>query len=541
MALSYKPVDRDQGFLLPPSMREWLADDDPVWFIIEAVERMDTSGFHRLARLGGVGRQGFDPDMLVTLFVYAMAHGTASSRRIERLCRTDVAFRIICAGRIPDHTVLARFRQRHGPQLEELLTESLVLAARLGMASLGVVALDGTKIAANAAADASRSEETLHQMAADWVERTRVTDAAEDARDDGSGPGLPAHLRDRTDRARRLDEAIAVIEERKRAVAADQDDRQARIAAYLADVAAGVARRGRPPAGADLMEVARARWEQARRAAQQRWDRFQAALAAGQHPMGRPRPVDEHWRVKATWKAYQEALAARDAQAGQGPDGQAPGTRTASHRARSSGFRANTTDPDSRLLPTRAGWCQGYNCQTAVSDDGFLLEARATQDANDAPHFITTTEAVTEMVATLCRRAGRRDLRVGLVLADAGYDSVENLEWDGPERLIPDARRHRLEQRAADEPAAGPLPEDASPRQKMTHRLRTPEGMAAYRRRAPMIESTNAWIKDGRGLRRFSRRGLDAVQSELCLAAAATNLLKILSRGFTTADLQALG
>lgn len=315
MALSYKPVDRDQGFLLPASMREWLADDDPVWFIIEAVERMDTSGFHRLARLGGVGREGFDPDMLVTLFVYAMAHGTASSRRIEQLCRTDVAFRIICASQAPDHTVLARFRQRHGRQLEALLTESLVLAARLGMVSLGVVALDGTKIAANAAAGASRSEESLRRMAAEWVERTRATDQAEDACDDGSGPGLPAHLRDRTDRAARIDEAIAVIEDRKAQVAADQGDRKERVDRYQADVAAGVPRVGGPPAGIDQVAVTRARWEQARQAAQQRWDGFVAKQSpGGKKPAGgQVRPPDEHWRVKATWKAYQEALAARDA------------------------------------------------------------------------------------------------------------------------------------------------------------------------------------------------------------------------------------
>lgn len=96
MAKGYRRVDRDQPFLLPPSMTDWLPEDHLVWFVIAAVQRMDTTAFHRRAKLGSTGRRGYDPDMLVTLFVYAMAHGQTSSRQIERLCATDVAFRIIC-------------------------------------------------------------------------------------------------------------------------------------------------------------------------------------------------------------------------------------------------------------------------------------------------------------------------------------------------------------------------------------------------------------------------------------------------------------
>lgn len=181
MAKGYRAVDREQEFLLPPAMSEWLAEDHLVWFVIAAVQRLDTSAFHRKARLGGVGRRGYDPDMLLSLFVYAMAHGESSSRRIERLCETDVAFRIICACDVPDHTVLARFRQDHEQALAELLTQSLVLAAELGMVSLGVVAFDGTKIAANASKDANRSEEYLRELAEGFVSTVAGTDEAEDA------------------------------------------------------------------------------------------------------------------------------------------------------------------------------------------------------------------------------------------------------------------------------------------------------------------------------------------------------------------------
>src|SRR6185437_7040465 len=95
MARRYRPVERDQQFLLPPDMREWLPADDPVWLVIRVVEQhLDTSAFHAARRTGGRGTAGYDPDMLVTVLVWAYAHQVTSSRRIERLCRTDVAFRV---------------------------------------------------------------------------------------------------------------------------------------------------------------------------------------------------------------------------------------------------------------------------------------------------------------------------------------------------------------------------------------------------------------------------------------------------------------
>ena len=103
MAKGYRPVLRDQPFLFPPDMREWLAGDHPVQLVIRAVERMDTRAFHARRRTGQAGTAGYDPDMLVMLLVWAYAQGVASSRRMEALCGTDVAFRVICGGNLPDH------------------------------------------------------------------------------------------------------------------------------------------------------------------------------------------------------------------------------------------------------------------------------------------------------------------------------------------------------------------------------------------------------------------------------------------------------
>src|SRR3984885_4014433 len=166
MAKGYRPVDRDQVFLFPPDMREWLQAGHPVWLVIEVVaDHLDTSAFHARRRTGGAGAAGYDPDMLVTGLVWAYANRVASSRRMEELCRTDVAFRVICAGNLPDHSTLARFRKDFPGSVAGFFAEVLALCARLGMGQLGVVALDGTKIAASASKAANRTGERLRKLA----------------------------------------------------------------------------------------------------------------------------------------------------------------------------------------------------------------------------------------------------------------------------------------------------------------------------------------------------------------------------------------
>jgi transposase len=556
MARGYRPVDRDQEFLLPPSMIDWLPGDHLVWFVIAAVQRLDTTVFHRMARVGGVGRRGYDPDMLLMLFVYAMAHGESSSRQIERLCHTDVAFRVICAQDVPDHTVLARFRKNHEAALIDLLTESLVLAAELGMVSLGVVAFDGTKIAANAAMAANRDEVHLRRLAEQFVSRVADTDQAEDERfgEDNRGEGLPEPVRDRSRRAEWIDQALEQIRVRREAAARAERARAERARAYERAAGEQGNRRGPAPPGTDRVAVARARWQRERAKAATRYEQLRRARGHGRRPGRPPVPPDEHCQVRKAKAAYDAAQAeaaatpADTAATAAANDTDAASQQTASAPDPTSGaqapgtdkqFKANLTDPASRLLKTRNGWIQGYNCQTATSGDGFIVSARATQDANDVEQFVPTLNDLTATAEHLARRTGRTDLTVGTMLGDAGYDSTDNLTADGPDRLIADAKRHTLAQRAAADPATGNPPEHASAREKMNHRLRTPDGHALYKRRAPLVEAPNAWLKDRRGLRRFTRRGLTAVQAELCLAAAVTNLLKLATNGITAARLQA--
>jgi transposase len=169
--------DRDQALLLPSSLREWLAPGDLAWCVLDVVGEMDLAAFYGVYRADGHGRAAFDPGMMVALLLYAYAVGERSSRAIERRCHVDIAFRVITANQVPDHATIARFRARHEQALAELFGQVLGLCARAGLVSLGVVAIDSTKIAANASGDANRS---YVQIATELLGEAEAIDEAED-------------------------------------------------------------------------------------------------------------------------------------------------------------------------------------------------------------------------------------------------------------------------------------------------------------------------------------------------------------------------
>ena len=177
MAQNFIGCDREQELLLPPSLREWLPEDHLAWFVIDAVAAMDLAAFSAVYRVDGQGRAAHDPAMMVALLLYAYAIGERSSRRIERRCVEDVATRVISANRAPDHTTIARFRQRHEAALAELFGEVLGLCADAGLVRVGVVAIDGTKVHANASQHATRDYE---QIAREILEEAAEVDARED-------------------------------------------------------------------------------------------------------------------------------------------------------------------------------------------------------------------------------------------------------------------------------------------------------------------------------------------------------------------------
>src|SRR3954465_14007385 len=217
MAQNFIACDREQDFLMPPSVRDWLPEEHLAWFVLDAVGEMDLGAFVASYRDDGWGRAAHDPAMMVALFVYAYANGVRSSRAIERRCHDDVAFRVITANRAPDHATIARFRVRHEAAIADLFGDVLALCARSGLVKVGVGAGDGTKIAAAATHHATRSYE---QIAREILEDAARIDAAEDELyGEARGDELPQGLRTSGDRREVLREAKQALEAERAAQA----------------------------------------------------------------------------------------------------------------------------------------------------------------------------------------------------------------------------------------------------------------------------------------------------------------------------------
>jgi len=550
MAKRYRPVSRDQLFLFPPSMRDWLPPGHPVWLVITAVEdHMDTSAFHAARSTGGAGTAGYDPDMLLTVLVWAYAHQVTSSRRIEQLCQTDVAFRVICGGNTPRHVTISEFRAAFPAVIGEFFAQVLMLCARLGMGKLGVVALDGMKIAASASKSANRTEETLAKMAAETVARHAETDAAEDDLFGAGARGdeVPEDAWSPRRRDQRIAAALASLRAERAAAEAERAKKQAKQAEYLADAAAGTPRAGRSPAGAAValaeMSVARARAAQ-----QARVDAWQARADAGRPPCG-PRPASPGSYIRVR-QAEARLDRARAAQAGR---------KAAEQDTGRAGPVRNITDPDSRLMPVRGGgFIQGYNPQNVTSGDGLIIATELTADpadtawfepmlrkAEDAARLITASRppppASRHPASSQAPGPGRSDSDshggtslIGLFLADAGYLSEHNLTIDGPDRLIATGKTRNLGKaaRPGGQPAGVPWHSQAIA--AMAGRLATSDGITAYRQRSHIAETPHGQIKHNMRFRQLSLRGKPKAAAEWTFTAAVHNLLKAITTGHLT-------
>jgi len=544
VAKDFRRADRDQVFLLPPDMRDWLSQDHLVWFLLDVVEALDMSGFEATARLGGAGRRAYDPCTLLGVLLYGYANAQHSSRQLERLCEVDVAMRVMAGNEVPDHTTLSRFRQQHEKALEELFSQVLVMCAKAGMGRLGVIAIDGTKIAADASRQANAGEQALRDKAAAMLAQAAAVDAAEDAEyGDSRGDELPPSWSGRDGRKERVKAALADLEAEKTRAAAErqQTDAQAalRAAEYLrkaTDPDLTPAQRhviGSPPPGTNKVAIAQARLDRQVALAEQR-RRDRAAREGPLAAQGRKLPgpaaaaVTEHGHVRRAQRQLDAALAQAAAQAAApvARQGAAPAAKAASGKARV----RNTTDPDSRLMPTsQGGWVQGYNAQLGVTDDQIIIALDLVQTSFDGHQFIPMMVRARD-AADLIARSRNQPVEgegIGTIVADAGYLSTENLTAEGPDRLIALGKTRQQARQARKHPAHGDPPPDATPQQRMDHRLRTPEGAALYKRRGVTVEPVNGHLKDRIGLRRFSRRGLPAARSELHLAATVANLIKL--------------
>ena len=234
-------------YLLPPSMRDWISEDHFVWFLIDALDQMDLSKFDQVYRPDGKGQKAHNPKLILGALLYGYCHGERSSRRLERLCQESVPYRILAGDTYIDHCAFARFRRRHEEELKGLFVEVLRLCAEAGVLKVGRVSLDGTKMKANASLSANRALEGLEREIDSMMSEASSKDAEEDSLygRDRRGDELPADLRNRDDRLRRLNECRAKLErERKSARRAHEEKIERRQAEEAAD---GRRKRGRPP------------------------------------------------------------------------------------------------------------------------------------------------------------------------------------------------------------------------------------------------------------------------------------------------------
>jgi transposase len=241
MAYNFLRGDHDQPFLLPPDLRDWLPADHLAWFVRDVVDQLDLGPFLRAYRADGHGRAAYDPKALLGVLLYAYAIGVRSSRQIQRRCCEDLAFRVLAGNQLPDHVTIARFRVRHQQALAGFLIESLKLCAAAGLLRLGVVALDGTKVAANAADRANRTLPKLQDEVAQILREAAETDQAEDLEHGPTrGDELPAELASPSGRLARLQQAKARLE-------AEAAERQRRYQQRVTELAAAARAKSKQP------------------------------------------------------------------------------------------------------------------------------------------------------------------------------------------------------------------------------------------------------------------------------------------------------
>src|SRR5436190_20948329 len=150
MSVNVRAGDVDQLMMMPPSVREWLPEDRLAFFVLDVVAELDLSAFYAAYRVDGRGGSVYDPAMMLAVLLYAYCTGERSSRRIERRLVEDVAVRVVAANQHPDHATIARFRANHETAIAGLFGQVLAVCARAGLLRPGLVAIDGTKLAANA-------------------------------------------------------------------------------------------------------------------------------------------------------------------------------------------------------------------------------------------------------------------------------------------------------------------------------------------------------------------------------------------------------
>jgi len=441
----FRTCTLDQPFLLPPALQDWLPEGHLARFIADVAETLDLSEIYSAyERKDGRGMAAYHPLMLTRLLLYAYCVGKPSSRQIEKATSDDLAFRYLSADQHPDHDTIAAFRQEHLEALGGLFLQALQLCREAGLVKLGHVALDGTKIRAQASQNANMRHQQLGEREQALSERVRALlqaaariDAEEDSRygKGKRGDELPEELATAEKRLAKLRAAKQKLEGEAREAAAKADSERA---------------------------------------------------AAG----GSPRNETERKRCYRARKRLQA------------PEGQ-----------------VNLTDMDSKLMKSggTSEYVQGYNAQVAVDEQYQIVVAAEVVVDNHDRH----------QLEPMARRAEDNLAAKPVTLtADAGYwneAAFAPATLDGIDVLVP-PNSHEERYRDRPLPANAPRSERAH---KMRDRLAQGEGRALYAMRKAIVEPVFAHIKERRGFRRFSMRGLRKARAEWSLICTTHNLMKL--------------
>jgi transposase len=540
VAVNVRSGDVDQLLLMPPSVRDWLPEDHLAFFVLDVVAELDLDSFYAAHRADGRGGSVYDPAMMLAVLLYAYCTGERSSRRVERRLVEDVAYRVIAVNQQPDHATLARFRRRHQDAIAGLFGQVLGLCVKAGMVDAGVVAIDGTKIAANASFFANRRQEALaaelaeltgaaQQVAREILEEAEAVDAAEDAEHgDRRGGELPPEWSGGRGRRDRIRAALDELESQK------ARDYQAR----MAERAKKEASLGRKLTGPKPKE------EPARRSRPRRAN-----------------TTDPHSRIIA--QANKGVLQGYNAQAAATVDQivlAAEVTVTSNDQPH---FVPMATAVTENLAD--AGHADGIG--TFVADAGYWTAANGTIEVG-AEVLIATrktswrkAEKPDDDKLAVLAKVNRGELsqrKAGEILGVShtwvrdmtkryfgteGQRITRSTEPE-PEEWIPVIERlarGEISKRAASDELtisasrvntmlAHVRSEAIAPaiaRKTMEDKLKQPEHADRYRKRSTSIEPIFGNIKGNLGYRRFARRGLPAVHSEWRLMCTVHNLLKL--------------
>ena len=496
---TFRPWNPEQTLLLPPSPVEWLPEHHLVFFLLDLASELDLSAIYAVYEARDPrGVKAYEPRMMVVLLLYAYCVGIPSSRRIERACWEDAAFRVLTGNQQPDHSRISDFRLVHLDALAGLFVQVLRLCQKAGLVSLGNVALDGTKVKANASKHKAMSHERMLKTEAQLeaeiaalLRKAELIDAQEDARygKGRRGDELPKELQRRQDRLDVLRKARAELEAEAAADNARRREQQARAAedqaadAAEAEKAAAVAEEN-DKTDAESKAGAQALAKEAQQAERR------AKAARGRAELARRLAIE---KAQAAGLSTPDPLSSVDPLAM--PSRNLPTTAAGDPKANA---QRNFTDPDSHILKGGDGWIQGYNCQAAVDGDHQIIVAvGVSNQASDQHHFIPMLERIVANSGQLPEK----------MIADAGYCSTANIEASEQRWLDSYLSTSRQEHGKRPRPSRGPAPRDLDARGRMERKLRSKAGQAIYALRKIIAEPVFGQIKGARGLDRFLLQG----------------------------------